>query len=100
MLLARAVLDDCEAAFLELKSASQDLLRRRWFTTTRIRYSRLVNGPTPCANLSVWERSTSCLRTRHLVHVCRFTTRMSSTNSRCHDSSPKHHASTVNTARK
>ncbi len=36
MLQARAVLDDCEAAFLELKSASQDTLRRRWFTTVAL----------------------------------------------------------------
>jgi hypothetical protein len=30
---ARLVLDDCEAAFADLQSASQDNLRRRWVTT-------------------------------------------------------------------
>ena len=36
MLQARTVLDDYEAAFLELKDASQDTLRRRWFTTVAL----------------------------------------------------------------
>jgi hypothetical protein len=30
---AHAVLADCEAAFIELKAATQETLRRRWFTT-------------------------------------------------------------------